>query len=69
MQFTYNPEWFEDEEEGEEDEWDIAKYRKQQEDEDLAAEEERIRQLALDGSGGVPEEVFADDADGGTADE
>ena len=36
-QFTYNPEWFEDEEE-EEDDWDIARYRKQKEDEDLAAE-------------------------------
>ncbi|KAH8092666.1 hypothetical protein BXZ70DRAFT_897990 [Cristinia sonorae] len=44
--FTYNPEWFVDEEE-EEDDWDLAKYRKEQEDEDLEREEERIRQLHL----------------------
>ncbi|KAI0719382.1 hypothetical protein C8T65DRAFT_636526 [Cerioporus squamosus] len=63
--FTYNPEWFEDDDEPEEDEWDLAKYRKEQEDADIAAEEERIRQLQL-GEGGHSE-VAADDADGGTA--
>ncbi|RPD60169.1 hypothetical protein L226DRAFT_535100 [Lentinus tigrinus ALCF2SS1-7] len=62
--FTYNPEWFEDDEEPEED-WDLAKYRKEQEEEDRAAEEERIRQLQLNGVESV--EVAADDADGGTA--
>ncbi|OJT11036.1 Translation machinery-associated protein 46 [Trametes pubescens] len=61
--FTYNPEWFEDEEEDEED-WDLAKYRKEQEDEAAAAEEQRIRALQL--SGGVESEVGIDDADGGT---
>ncbi|KAI0775121.1 hypothetical protein BD413DRAFT_689648 [Trametes elegans] len=62
--FTYNPEWFEDEEEGEEEEWDLTKYRQQQEEEDLAAEQQRIRDLQL--SGQEPSEVGADDADGGT---
>ncbi|KAJ8488226.1 hypothetical protein ONZ51_g3702 [Trametes cubensis] len=62
--FTYNPEWFVDEDDGEEEDWDLAKYRKEQEDEDLAAEEKRIRDLQL--SGGATSEVGADDADGGT---
>ena len=65
MQFTYNPEWFEDEEEADEDDWDLAKYRKEKEDEDLAAEEERIRNLQLGGGG--YSDVAADDADGGTS--
>jgi len=26
--FTYNPEWFEDEEEGDEEDWDLSKYRR-----------------------------------------
>ncbi|KAI0707272.1 hypothetical protein C8Q76DRAFT_748544 [Earliella scabrosa] len=60
--FTYNPEWFEDEEEADEEDWDLAKYRKEKEDEDLAAEEERIRNLQL-GEGASSK----DDADGGTA--
>ncbi|KAM5531792.1 hypothetical protein V8D89_014562 [Ganoderma adspersum] len=63
--FTYNPEWFEDEEEADEDDWDLAKYRKEKEDEDLAAEEERIRSLQLGGGG--YSDVAADDADGGTS--
>ncbi len=46
FQFTYNPEWFEDEEE-EEEEWDIAKWRHEKEEEDLAAEEQRLRDLQL----------------------
>ena len=50
IQFQYNPEWFEDEDEGEDD-WDLAKYRKEQEDERLAAEDERIRQLSLQDDG------------------
>ena len=53
-----------DEDDGEEEDWDLAKYRKEQEDEDLAAEEKRIRDLQL--SGGATSEVGADDADGGT---
>ena len=51
-QFTYNPEWFDDSDE-EEDEWDLATYRKEKEDEDLALEEERIRNLSLQ-DGGAP---------------
>lgn len=54
--FQYNPEWFEDEEEAEEDEWDLARFRRQKEEEDLAAEERRIAELqtydSTDGSGG-----------------
>ena len=47
--FQYNPEWFQDsdEEGGEADDWDLSKYRHQKEDEDLAAENERIRLLAI----------------------
>lgn len=47
VQFTYNPEWFQDEDD-EEEEWDLAQYRQQQEDEDLAAEEQRVHDLTLD---------------------
>ncbi|THH12455.1 hypothetical protein EW146_g7684 [Bondarzewia mesenterica] len=45
--FQFNPEWFEDEDEDGEDEWDLAKYRREQEDTNLAAEEERLRALSL----------------------
>ncbi|KAI0749641.1 hypothetical protein C8Q80DRAFT_1163116 [Daedaleopsis nitida] len=62
--FTYNPEWFEEEEEGEEEDWDLAQYRRAQEDEDLVAEEERIRKLQL--GEGPSSDPAADDADGGT---
>ncbi|KAF9804651.1 hypothetical protein IEO21_09319 [Rhodonia placenta] len=54
--FTFNPEWFEGEDEDEEDDWDLTRYRKEQEDADLLAEEERIQSLSLgdqDGSPGV----------------
>ena len=50
-QFTFNPEWFEEEEEEEED-WDLDKYRKQKEAEDEAAEVERIRLLQIQDGGG-----------------
>jgi hypothetical protein len=47
-QFQYNPEWFEDEDEGDaSDDWDLAKYRREKEAEDLAEEELRIANLAL----------------------
>lgn len=51
--FQYNPEWFQDsdEEDGEGDDFDLSKYRRQKEDEDLAAENERIRLLAIDNDG------------------
>lgn len=52
--FTYNPEWFEDSDDGEEEEWDIAKYRQEKEEEDRLAEAERIRNLNLED--GVPED-------------
>ncbi|TCD64016.1 hypothetical protein EIP91_004684 [Steccherinum ochraceum] len=61
--FTYNPEWFEDEDE-EEDEWDLAKYRKQQEEDDLVAEEERLQQLALDEGDEPPSTSINGDGDG-----
>ncbi|KAF6755400.1 hypothetical protein DFP72DRAFT_340580 [Ephemerocybe angulata] len=44
--FQYNPEWFEDEEEEDED-WDLAKYRREKEAEDIAAEEARIAALSI----------------------
>lgn len=48
VQFQYNPEWFEDEDEGDaSDDWDLEKYRREKEDEDLTAEEQRIANLAL----------------------
>ena len=47
FQFQYNPEWFQDEEEDDSDDWDLTQYRQQKEQEDLAAEEERIAGLAL----------------------
>ncbi|KAI0283503.1 hypothetical protein BC826DRAFT_1110163 [Russula brevipes] len=42
----YNPEWFQDSDE-EDDDWDLSKYRRQKEDEDLAEENERIRMLSI----------------------
>ena len=49
-QFQYNPEWFEDEDEGDaSDDWDLSKYRREKEAEDLAAEELRIANLTLQG--------------------
>lgn len=61
-QFQYNPEWFEDEDDGDaSDDWDLEKYRRAKEEEDTAAEESRIANLGLhdgyhdgegDGSGG-----------------
>jgi len=48
LQFQYNPEWFQDEDEGEEsDDFDLEKYRKEKEEEDLAAEEARIAGLSI----------------------
>ncbi|KAH9033222.1 hypothetical protein EDB83DRAFT_2418619 [Lactarius deliciosus] len=44
--FQYNPEWFQDSDE-EEEEWDLTKYRRQKEDEDTAAENERIHLLSI----------------------
>ncbi|KAF5382230.1 hypothetical protein D9615_004260 [Tricholomella constricta] len=46
--FQYNPEWFQDEEEDDGgDDWDLDKYRREKEEEDLEAEELRIAKLAL----------------------
>ncbi|KAK2460851.1 hypothetical protein APHAL10511_007321 [Amanita phalloides] len=59
--FQYNPEWFADEDgDGDNsDDWDLAQYRRDKEEEDLAAEELRIANLShgmnagdADGSGG-----------------
>ena len=48
LQFQYNPEWFQDEEDGDaSDDWDLNKYRREQEEDNLAAEELRIANLAL----------------------
>jgi len=46
--FQYNPEWFQDEEDGDgSDDWDLAQYRREQEEDNLAAEELRIANLTL----------------------
>ncbi|KAG6868669.1 hypothetical protein C0993_012172 [Termitomyces sp. T159_Od127] len=46
--FTYNPEWFADsDEEDDGDDWDLDKYRRQKEAEDLEEEERRISGLSL----------------------
>lgn len=48
LQFQYNPEWFEDEDEGDgTDDWDISKYRREKEEADLAEEELRIARLSV----------------------
>jgi hypothetical protein len=47
-QFQYNPEWFEEEDDGDgSEDWDLDKYRKQQEDENLSIEQQRIAGLSL----------------------
>ena len=52
-QFQYNPEWFQDEDDGDSsDDWDLTQYRRQKEEEDLAAEEQRVTNLVLHDSGG-----------------
>ncbi|KAG6833364.1 hypothetical protein H0H87_007981 [Tephrocybe sp. NHM501043] len=45
--FQYNPEWFADEDDEVGDDWDLDKYRRQKETEDLEAEERRIAGLSL----------------------
>lgn len=45
--FQYNPEWFQDEEDGDaSDDWDLSQYRREQEEDNLAAEELRIANVA-----------------------
>jgi AraC-like DNA-binding protein len=66
LQFQYNPEWFQDEEDGDaSDDWDLNKYRREQEEDNLAAEELRIAQLAL--QSGYHEEVGESSAGGGSS--
>ncbi|KZT67419.1 hypothetical protein DAEQUDRAFT_694053 [Daedalea quercina L-15889] len=49
--FTYNPEWFEDEDEGDEEDWDLSKYRQDQGDGDEREVEEGMQNLdVIDGS-------------------
>ena len=48
LQFQYNPEWFQDEEDGDaSDDWDLNQYRREQEEDNLAAEELRVANLSL----------------------
>ncbi|KAF8910503.1 hypothetical protein CPB84DRAFT_1672591, partial [Gymnopilus junonius] len=48
--FQYNPEWFQDEDEGDaSDDWDLEQYRRRKEEEDLEEENLRIASLSLDG--------------------
>ena len=51
MQFTYNPEWFIDEDVDQEEEWDIAKYRREAEEEHDAEEAARIAALTIQDDG------------------
>jgi len=52
-QFQYNPEWFQDEDDGDgSDDWDLDQFRREKEEEDRAAEEQRIATMALHDSGG-----------------
>jgi len=63
--FQYNPEWFKDEEDGDaSDDWDLTQYRREQEEDNLAAEELRIAQLALQNDG-YHEEIAEGTAGGG----
>ena len=44
--FSYNPDWFEEEAESEEEEeWDIAKIRKEREEEEAREEERRMEEM------------------------
>ena len=51
LQFTYNPEWFVDEDDDQEDEWDIAKYRRETEDARDTEELARIAALNIEDDG------------------
>ncbi|TFY66361.1 hypothetical protein EVG20_g4729 [Dentipellis fragilis] len=62
--FQYNPEWFEDSDEEDEEDWDLAKYRREQEDRDVAEEEERIRNLSLQNGESNGDADGAADGDG-----
>lgn len=50
-QFTYNPEWFADEDDEPEDEWDIAKYRRETEEDHDVEEVARIDALGINDDG------------------
>ncbi|KAG8935041.1 hypothetical protein FRC01_009081 [Tulasnella sp. 417] len=43
--FSFNPDWFEDEEGSDEEDWDITAYRKEKEEADMAAEERLIQRF------------------------
>ena len=65
LQFQYNPEWFQDDEDGDaSDDWDLTKYRREQEEDNLAAEELRIANLTLQ-SGNYEEVIEGSSAGGG----
>jgi len=67
--FTYNPEWFADEDDDEEEEWDIEKYRRETQAEEDVAEEERITGLNLEDDGyREAEEATGSDHDEGDGD-
>lgn len=55
LQFQYNPEWFEDEDDDGTDDWDLNRYRREKEEEDLAEEELRIANLRIEDDGHDPE--------------
>lgn len=45
MQFSFNPDWFDDEDASDEEDWDISAYRKEKEEADMAAEERLIQRF------------------------
>lgn len=45
VQFSFNPDWFEDEEGSDEEDWDLTAYRKEKEDADKAAEDRLIQRF------------------------
>ena len=65
LQFQYNPEWFQDDEDGDaSDDWDLTKYRREQEEDNLVVEELRIANLTLQ-SGNYEEVIEGSSAGGG----
>jgi len=65
--FAFNPDWFDDEDAGDEEDWDFSAYRKEKEKEDQLAEERLIQQFnegfsAVGSGGGRDETVPTEEA-------
>lgn len=44
LQFQYNPEWFDEEDDDGSEEWDLAQYRKQEDEEEEAREAQAVEE-------------------------